>query len=420
MLLAYRILTFLLYPFFIIIIYLRKFYNKEDKLRYKEKIFISEFSSNNFKKKCIWIHGASIGEIKSIFPIVDKLNNNKFNFLITTTTLSAGNLVIKKYKNNSNIQHQYFPLDVKFLIKKFLDVWNPKLVIFVDSEIWPNLILELKKRKIKLALINGRITKKTFGRWFFFSNSAKKIFNSFDLCLASSRDSKKYLKKLNAKNLKYIGNLKFSGSINLNKIQNRNKNILNTTKNWCAVSTHSSEEIFCLKTHMLVKKKYEQLITIIIPRHINRANKIKRICDRFHLSSQILNGEQKILKNKEIIIINSFGMVPKFLKYSKSVLMGKSISEKFKDSGGQNPIEAAKLGCKVYHGSNINNFKEIYKLLNDYKISEIIKNETELSKKIISDLNNSKIYKNKKIKTINNLGNTILRKSLNEINRLSI
>ena len=420
MLLAYRILTFLLYPFFIIIIYLRKFYNKEDKLRYKEKIFISEFSSNNFKKKCIWIHGASIGEIKSIFPIVDKLNNNKFNFLITTTTLSAGNLVIKKYKNNSNIQHQYFPLDVKFLIKKFLDVWNPKLVIFVDSEIWPNLILELKKRKIKLALINGRITKKTFGRWFFFSNSAKKIFNSFDLCLASSRDSKKYLKKLNAKNLKYIGNLKFSGSINLNKIQNRNKNILNKTKNWCAVSTHSSEEIFCLKTHMLVKKKYEQLITIIIPRHINRANKIKRICDRFHLSSQILNGEQKILKNKEIIIINSFGMVPKFLKYSKSVLMGKSISEKFKDSGGQNPIEAAKLGCKVYHGSNINNFKEIYKLLNDYKISEIIKNETELSKKIISDLNNSKIYKNKKIKTINNLGNTILRKSLNEINRLSI
>ena len=306
------------------------------------------------------------------------------------------------------------------MIKKFLDVWNPKLVIFVDSEIWPNLILELKKRKIKLALINGRITKKTFGRWFFFSNSAKKIFNSFDLCLASSRDSKKYLKKLNAKNLKYIGNLKFSGSINLNKIQNRNKNILNTTKNWCAVSTHSSEEIFCLKTHMLVKKKYEQLITIIIPRHINRANKIKRICDRFHLSSQILNGEQKILKNKEIIIINSFGMVPKFLKYSKSVLMGKSISEKFKDSGGQNPIEAAKLGCKVYHGSNINNFKEIYKLLNDYKISEIIKNETELSKKIISDLNNSKIYKNKKIKTINNLGNTILRKSLNEINRLSI
>ena len=80
MLLAYRILTFLLYPFFIIIIYLRKFYNKEDKLRYKEKIFISELSSNNFKKKCIWIHGASIGEIKSIFPIVDKLNNNKFNF----------------------------------------------------------------------------------------------------------------------------------------------------------------------------------------------------------------------------------------------------------------------------------------------------------------------------------------------------
>ena len=208
MIYIYRLITNLLYPFFIILIYLRKLFNKEDHNRYKEKIFTSEFLPDRDKKKqLIWFHAASIGEVQSIFPLIKKLNNEKKNleFLITTVTLSSGNIVKKKYVNYKNVKHRYFPLDVNFLVKSFLNKWKPNLVIFIDSEIWPNLIFEIKKRKIPIALINGRITKKTFDKWMLVSKFAKQIFNSFDLCLASSKESETNLKTLTVKNLKYIG-----------------------------------------------------------------------------------------------------------------------------------------------------------------------------------------------------------------------
>ena len=147
MIFIYRFLTIFFYPIFIILIYFRKLLNKEDHYRYKEKIFPSNFSPDkDNNKKLIWFHAASIGEVQSIFPLIQKLNDEKKNleFLITTVTLSAGNIVKKKLKKYKNIKHRYFPLDVNFLIKSFLNKWKPDLIIFIDSEIWPNLIFEIK------------------------------------------------------------------------------------------------------------------------------------------------------------------------------------------------------------------------------------------------------------------------------------
>ena len=225
----YRIITTLLYPFFILLIILRKFLNKEDKLRYKEKIFSSDFFSNrNDKKKLIWFHAASIGEVQSIFPLVKKLDNenNNLEFLITTVTLSGGNIVKKKFLANKNVIHRYFPLDVDFLVKKFLNKWKPNLVIFVDSEIWPNLIFEIKKRKTPLALINGRLTKKSFNKWMLISKFAKNIFNTFDLCLPANKESEKNLKALSVKNLIYIGNIKFSAEVEKKDLNDKYLEIL--------------------------------------------------------------------------------------------------------------------------------------------------------------------------------------------------
>ena len=163
MILVYRFFTFFFYPLFVILIYIRKLLKKEDKIRYKEKIFSRYFTPiRNKNRKLIWFHAASIGEVQSIFPLLEKFNFQEKNieFLITTVTLSAGNLVEKYINNKKNINHRYFPLDVRFLIRKFLFAWHPNLVIFVDSEIWPNLIFEIKKNKISSAIVNGRITKK--------------------------------------------------------------------------------------------------------------------------------------------------------------------------------------------------------------------------------------------------------------------
>ena len=422
MLLIYRCLINFLYPFFVLIIFLRIFFNKESKQRYKEKLFASSFNiEKNADKKLIWFHVASIGEFKSIIPIIKKLDeNNIYQFLITSVTLSSSQLISKELLNKKNIFHRFFPIDTVSLVKKFLDGWSPNLIVFVDSEIWPNFLSEIKRRKIPSILINGRITKKTFERWALIPGFAKNIFDTFDLCLASSNESEKYLKKLNAKNVKFIGNLKFTNSINLESIDDDNRLFFNQKKFWCAASTHKGEEIFCIKTHIILKTKYKKIITIIIPRHINRSHEIQFLCKKYSLKSQILNSKEIIKDDKEVIIINSFGMLPKYFKYAKSVFSGKSILSNLKPVGGQNPIEAAKLGCKIYHGPYVSNFKEIYKLLKDYGISEVINNEKELSEKLIIDLQNTKPNENSITTIINNLGKKILEQSMNEISKIKI
>ena len=291
MIFIYRFLTFFFYPILIVLIYFRKLLNKEDHYRYKEKIFSSNFfPEKDNKKKLIWFHAASIGETQSIFPLIQKLNTEieDVEFLITTTTLSSAHLIKKELFNEKNIIHRFFPIDKPSLIKKFLNNWSPTLTIFVDSEIWPNFILEIKKKKIPLVLLNARITKKTFLRWNLIPNIAEKIFQSFDLCLSSSNESKKYLEEVKVKNVKYFGNLKLTSESQLNNLNIKNKEILDNKKFWCAVSTHEEEDIFCLKTHLNIKKIHKDIITIIIPRHIDRAQSIKSSCKKLSLKSQIL------------------------------------------------------------------------------------------------------------------------------------
>ena len=421
MLLIYRYLINIFFPLIIIIIFFRTWLNKEDKNRFKEKLFSSSFNIiKNPDKKLIWFHAASIGEVKSIIPLIKKFNEkNEFEFLITTVTLSSSHLIIKELFNEKNITHRFFPIDKPSLIKKFLDNWSPILTIFVDSEIWPNFILEIKKKKIPLVLLNGRITKKTFLKWNLIPNIAEKIFQSFELCLSSNNESKRYLEKFKAKNVKYFGNLKLASENKLNNSNIKNKEVLDNHKFWCAVSTHKEEDIFCLKTHSKIKKIHKNIITIIIPRHIDRVRSIKLSCEKLNLKSQILSDGELIEADNEIIIINSYGVTSNYLTLCKSVFIGKSMIKKLEPVGGQNPIEAAKLGCKIYHGPYTYNFQEIYELFNKYKISEKIHNEDELSSKLNIDLNKSNEIKNTNVEIINNLGKKILNDTFDELNRIT-
>ena len=156
MILFYRVLTFLLYPVIIFLIFLRKIFKKEDPIRYKEKLFPSKF---NFKKrensKLIWFHAASIGEFKSILPIIENLKSSNNDFLVTTVTYSSGKLAAEELKKFDNVYHRYLPVDIEFVIKKFLTLWKPTAIFLVDSEIWPNLILESKKLKIPFVASGG-------------------------------------------------------------------------------------------------------------------------------------------------------------------------------------------------------------------------------------------------------------------------
>ena len=247
---------------------------------------------------------------------------------------------------------------------------------------------------------------------------AKKIFNTFDLCLASSNETKIYLNKLNAKNIHYLGNLKLIDHIDNQLPNNPNEKVLSQKRFWFALSTHNGEEKLCLNVHIKLKKFYKNIVTIIAPRHIQRINDIKKMCDDLNISCQILNKNDLIDDNKEIILVNYYGALAIFFKHSKSVFIGKSTIKKLKNVGGQSPIDAVKMGCKIYHGPYIYNFKEIYEILNENKISSEIEGSEDLASNLESDLKikekNSEIIFSK----ISALGQKTLNNTMQKIDFL--
>ena len=415
----YKVLTYLFYPFASTYLRIRKLKNKEDKVRYIEKL-----SKINIKRNegfLIWFHVASVGEAMSILPLIENcIENEKIStILITSITLSSGKILEKRYKNNTKIIHQFLPLDVPIFTKKFLNYWRPNLSIFVDSEIWPNLILQTKKKKIPLILINARITEKSFKRWKLIISFAKKIFEKFDLCMAANKESEEFLKILGAKNIKNYGNLKFSQlkknfnyklEINfLNKIQNR--------KIWCAASTHPNEEVLCAKSHLKIKKNYDNILTIIIPRHIDRAKKVKEELLSLNLNVVFYSNSNELDKNTDVLIIDSYGESLKFYNIAKYVFVGKSLSKNLMINSGQNPIEPAKLGCKIFHGPNVTNFNEIYEYLKTLGITKKVSNSDELAVSLIEEFNQNKA-KNVEISTkIDNYGQNIFNNVIMELKK---
>ena len=288
----YRILINLIFLLSPIIVLIRLLQRKEDPLRFKEKLGF--FSKKKLKGKLIWFHGASVGEILSVIPLVEKLEKNKEikQILITSNTLSSSK-VLSKLKLKKTI-HQFFPIDTNYNSNKFLNYWDPSIAIFVDSEIWPNMITSIKKKSISLMLINARITKKSFKRWKFFSSSAKKLFQNFDICLTSNFDSNNYLKLLGTKKNSFIGNLKFTRSEKtIDDLKNHTKKIFLTQKIWCASSTHELEEKICANIHKKLKIKYKNLLTIIIPRHIHRTQKIIKEIKELNLKIHLHDSKKK-------------------------------------------------------------------------------------------------------------------------------
>lgn len=275
------------------------------------------------------------------------------------------------------------------------------------------MINNIKKKSIPLILLNARITKKSFLRWKRFSKSSESLFKKFDACFVSNKESKKYLKLLKAKNINYIGNLKFSQMQKEKNIDVSLKKKFLSRKIWCATSTHNGEEKICGQVHKRLKKKYQNLLTIIIPRHIERVKIITDEMIELGLKVQIFDPSKKIKKDTDICLINSYGKTKPFFKICNTVFLGGSIIF----HGGQNPLEPARYGCRILHGPNVWNFSEIYQMLNKYGVSNKIKNTSQLAEAVNIIFKNKK--KNKKIKVkINKLGNKILDLTLKKMNLL--
>jgi len=415
----YKFFTYLFYPFAPIYLFFRRIRKKEDTIRYKEKL--SKINLERGEGFLVWFHVASVGEAMSILPLIESCQKEKKidKILITSITFSSGKILENRFKNNDKISHQFLPFDITLFINKFLNHWKPNLSIFIDSEIWPNLILKISKRKIPLLLINARITKKTFNRWRFAMSFSKKIFEKFNLCIASNIESENFLKILGSKNVKNYGNLKYT-SIKKTLKKELNINFLNEIKNrkiWCAASTHPAEEIFCANTHLKIKESYKNVLTIIIPRHIDRIKKITEELLKLNTNVVLSSELDKVNSKTDIILVNSYGEATKFYNISKNVFLGKSLLESLIRDSGQNPIEPARLGCKIYHGPYVSNFTEIYNHLEKLGISKKINNPLELSLSIVEEFKNEKPKNHEIIEKIENYGENILNNVITEIKK---
>ena len=410
MILFYRFfinLVFILSPFIILIRLLKK---KENPKRFIEKLGF--FTKDRSKGKLIWFHGASVGEFQSVVPLLEKLEKSKkiSQILITSNTLSSSK-VISKIKLKK-ISHQFFPIDNNLVIKKFINHWKPSVALFIDSEIWPNTLINLNKEKIPTVLINARITRKSYNKWIKLKNFSKSIFNKFDLCLSSNRETVSFLKKLGAKNIKYFGNLKYSQSENEKiEIDSQTIKFISRKTTWCASSTHNSEEKFAGLIHNKLKKKYKNLLTVIIPRHIDRKDEIKQQLSNLGLKVHMHEPKSRINEDTDIYLVNSFGKTKSFYSIIKNVFLGGSLIK----HGGQNPLEAVRYNCNILHGPNVSNFNEIYKFLNKQKISKKVINLNQTTNILHKLFNSKKSQKNIKDK-INKIGKKILKKNIDEIN----
>jgi len=391
----------------IIIIY-RIIKNKEDKIRFKEKFCF--FSKSRKSGKLIWFHASSVGELMSILPIINYYENKKNinQILITTTTLTSAK-ILEKIKLKKTI-HQFFPIDLFFFSKIFLSYWNPSVAIFVESEIWPSMYKFIYKKRIPLVQLNARITKKTFNRWYMFKKYSFSIFKNISISYPQNIETINFLKKLKVKIIKYIGNLKFIENPYENKkdFKQSLKSRLKKYKIWVAASTHDNEEMLCAEAHIILKQKIKNLITIIIPRHVNRVNKIISNLKKRNLNIKLHSSNVENFKNIDIYLVDEYGLSKNFYKISKTVFLGGSLINR----GGQNPLEPARYGAKILSGKNNQNFKDIYKFLKSLGISKIVNNSSEMAKSIEfgSGKNNSE-----KIKI---LGNEILRKTTIEIDKV--
>ena len=376
----YYLISTLLIPFYSIYINSRIKQKKEDPYRYKERY--GKPSAVRKNGDLIWIHAASVGECLSALPIIAELEKNiKIEQILITSGTTSSALIIKDKLSSKSI-HQYLPLDVPLFNDRFLKFWNPKCAIFIESEIWPNLIYQIKKMGIKLAVINGRMTLKSYNKWLRFKKTSKLIFNNYDLCLTQNKESALFYKQLGINQTFYTGNIKFSSNkLEFNEENYNNlRNSIAGRKVFLAASTHPGEEMIISNLTQKIRSTNREFLCVLVPRHPNRSNLTNEILDcKFATRSK----NETINEDTDIYLADTFGELGLFYKLADIVFIGGSLVP----HGGQNPIEAAYFCNNIFHGKYIENFLEVYETLNHLHITELVDNPRQLQIKIMNCYN---------------------------------
>ena len=352
---TYRLLTELGAP--VIRFYLRRRLEagREDAERFAERL--GQPSKERPSGFLIWCHAASVGEAASLLALIEKLRerNPDATILMTTGTVTSARML--EGRMPTGVLHQYIPVDRLPYVQQFLEHWSPDMVLWVESELWPNMLGEVRKRKIPAILLNGRMSEKSFFQWYRVRSWAKEILSTFDLCLTQTEAERGRFVTLGAKPVRCIGNLKYAAkplacdeaSLEALKASTTGRDV------WAMVSTHRGEEDIAADVHKQLKRAKPNLLTIIVPRHAVRGDEIAARLTSMGISFARRSKGQPISSAIDVYLADTMGELGLFFRLSPLVVMGGS----FVANGGHNPVEPAQIGCTLIFGPSMFNFSEI-------------------------------------------------------------
>lgn len=360
MLSLYRILTRLGRPLIEIYLQSRLKKGKEDPIRFEERRGVP--SRTRPDGQLAWLHGASVGEAVSLLPLIERITAKKgWRVLLTTGTVTSARLMERRLPEGAT--HQYVPVDCPGWVVRFLDHWKPDLALWVESEFWPNLILETKARSIPMILLNGRISDRSLIRWRRYSGTIGTLLSCFSLCLAQSRIDGERLAELGAKRVACPGNLKLATPplpVDDAKLEAFRRQ-LGDRPCWLAASTHEGEEAMAASIHQALSVLHPGLLTIIAPRHPPRAVIVRQELETMGLRVACLSADAEISSDTDILLGDTMGEMGLLYRLAPIAFIGKSLI----GAGGQNPLEPARLGVSVLFGPDMSNFAKISQDMQD-------------------------------------------------------
>jgi 3-deoxy-D-manno-octulosonic-acid transferase len=326
----------------------------------------------------IWVHGASVGEMLAAVSLIERLRTQNFAVLVTSGTVTSAALAEQRLP--SGVLHQFVPLDAPRFVQRFLDHWRPGLALFVESDLWPNLICSCAARKIPMLVINGRLSDRSFRRWRRLPGTIAALLNRFDLCLAQSAGDTERFVKLGAPRVRTTGNLKLdlpAPPADEAALQ-RLKEIIGNRPVVIAASTHTGEEAAVIGAHRHLRKKFPTLLTVIVPRHPARGESIAELAKTAGLAVALRSRRAQPMPDIGIYIADTVGELGLIYRLATAVFMGGSLVR----HGGQNPIEPVRLGAAVIHGPHVWNFAEIYAALDAAHGAETVTDEEALAARL--------------------------------------
>lgn len=328
----------------------------------------------------VWVHAASLGETSAVIALIRRLKAANVNVILTTGTVTSA--IMAKERLGDLIIHQYVPLDLKPAVSRFLNYWRPDLAIFAESEIWPMTILELGARRIPQVLINGRMSDRSFQRWHKRIALAESLFENFSAVAAQSEVDAERFEMLGARPVVTTGNLKVDVPVPPvdQAVAARLGRSIKGRPVWAAISTHEGEELIAARVHRALKAKWPNLLTVVVPRHPDRAAELQKLFAENGLTVALRSDQRFPTAKTDIFLGDTIGEMGLYLRMAPIAFVGRSLADKA--VGGQNPLEPAVLDTAILSGPNISNFEDPYKRLISNAAARIVNDEVELAKTV--------------------------------------